>query len=69
MFLQETKVNVLVYKIRDLIPLGFIDSDFQSNRDSQKFSSRFGFTLFGGSISWKSVMLVCITCSTMEAEN
>ena len=33
-FLQGTKNHVLEYQARDLIPLGYIDLDFQSNRNS-----------------------------------
>ena len=59
-YLQRTKSYVLEYQARDLTPLGFTDSDFQSDRDSRKSTSKCVFTLCGGAISWKSVKQDCI---------
>jgi hypothetical protein len=58
---------------RDSIPtdsyhIGYIDSVFQSDRDSRKSTLGYVFTLGGGVISWKSIKESCIADSTMEAE-
>ena len=59
---------MLVYSRQDLIPLGYTDSDFQSDRDSRKSTSESVFTLGGGAIVWMSVKQSCIADSTMEAK-
>ena len=50
------------------MPIGYTDSDFQSDRDSRKSTSGYVFTLGGGSISWRSIKQSSIADSTMEAE-
>ena len=59
---------MLVYSCRDLIPIGYIDSDFQSNKDSCKSTFGLVFIFGGGAIVWRSVKQLCIADSTMEAE-
>ena len=59
---------MLVYQSEDLTAIGYIDSDFQSDRDSRKSTSGYVFTLGGGAISWRSVKKSCITDFTMEAK-
>ena len=59
---------MLVYSCEDLIPIGYTDSDFQSDLDFKKSTSRCVFTLGGGAITWRSVKQSCIADSTMEAE-
>ena len=44
------------------------NSDFQSDIDSIKSTSRYVFTFGGGAISWRSVKQSSIADSTMEAE-
>ena len=51
-----------------MIPIGYIDSDFQSDLDFRKSTSVCVFTLGSGAISWRSVKQSCIVDSTMEAE-
>ncbi len=46
---------ILVYSGLDLVPIGYIDSDFQSDQDSRKSTSGFVFTLGGGAVIWRSV--------------
>ena len=58
---------MLVYHYEDLIPIGYTDSDFQSDLDFRKSTSGYVFTLGGGAISW-SVKQSCIADSTMEVE-
>ena len=59
---------MLVYQADDLLPVGYTDSDFQSDRDNSKSTSGYVFTLGGGAISWRSVKQKCVSDSTMEAE-
>ena len=59
---------MLVYSSRDLIPIGYTDSDFQSDRDSRKSTSGAVFTLGSGAIIWRSIKQTCVADSTMEAE-
>ena len=59
---------MLVYSGQDLVPIGYTDSDFQSDQDSRKSTSGSVFTLGGGAVVWRSVKQSCIADSTMEAE-
>ena len=62
------KEYMLVYHCEDLIPISYIDLDFQSDLDFRKSTSGCVFTLEGGAISWRSVKQSCIVDSTMEAK-
>ena len=59
---------MLVYSGSDLMPVRYIDSDFQFDPYSRKSTSGFVFTLGGEAIVWRSVKLSCVSNSTMEAE-
>ena len=59
---------MLIYRCEDLIPIGYIDSDFQSDLDFRKSTLGYVFTLGGRAISWRSVKQSCIADSTIEAE-
>ena len=59
---------MLVYSVSDLEPTGYTDSDFQSDKDSRKSTSRSVFTLGGGAVFWRSIKKSSIANSTMEAE-
>ena len=50
------------------MPIGYTDSDFQSDRESRKSTSGYVFTLGDGAISWRSVKQSSIADSMMEAE-
>ena len=50
------------------MPIGYTDSDFQSDREFRKSTSGYVFTLGGGAISWRSVKQYSIADSTIEAE-
>ena len=67
-FLQGTKDYVLEYRANNLMPLVYIDSDFQCDKDSKKSTSGYVFALSGGTISWKSVKQYCIADFTIESE-
>ena len=59
---------MLVYQDESLEPVGYTDSDFQSDPDSKKPTSGYVFTLRGEAISWRSVKQSSIVDSTMEAK-
>ena len=59
---------MLVYQDESLKPIGYTDSDFQSDIDSRNSTSGYVFTFGGGAISWRSVKQSSIADSTMEAE-
>ena len=59
---------MLIYKASDLLPVGYTDSDFQTDRDKRKSTSGYVFILGGGAVIWRSVKQKCIADLTMEAE-
>ena len=59
---------MLVYFGDELIPVGYTDFDFMSDKDSRKSTFGYMFTLGSGAISWRSVKQSCIADSTTEAE-
>ena len=59
---------MLVFPDESLVPIRYTNSDFQSDRESRKSTSRYVFILGGGAISWQSVKQSSIANSTMEAE-
>ena len=59
---------MLVFQDKSLVPIGYTDSDFQSDRDSRKPTSGYVFTLGGGAIRWLSIKQSSIADSTIEAE-
>ena len=59
---------MLVYSGEELIPYGYTNSDFMSDRDERKSTSGAVFTLGGGAVIWRSSKQKCIADSTMEAE-
>ncbi|TYK24106.1 gag/pol protein [Cucumis melo var. makuwa] len=67
-YLRRTRDYMLVYGSKDLILIGYTDSDFQTDRDSRKSTSGSVFTLNGGAVVWRSIKQGCIADSTMEAE-
>ncbi|XP_074374299.1 secreted RxLR effector protein 161-like [Apium graveolens] len=67
-YLRRTKEYMLVYRSSDLLPLGYTDSDFQTDKDKRKSTSGCVFALGYGAIKWRSVKQKYITDSTMEAE-
>ena len=59
---------MLVYQDDSLVPIGYTDSDFQSDVEFMKFTSGYVFTLVRGAISWRSMKQSRIADSTMEVE-
>ncbi|TYK05766.1 gag/pol protein [Cucumis melo var. makuwa] len=67
-YLRRTKDYMLVYGSKDLILIGYTESNFQTDKDAKKSTIRSIFTLNGGAVVWRSIKQSCITDSTMEAE-
>ena len=67
-YLRRTRNYMLVYSSQDLIPTSYTDSDFQSDKDTRKSTSRSVFTLGGGAIVWRSIKQSSTADSTMEVE-
>ena len=67
-YLRRTRNYMLVYSSQDLIPTGYTDSDFQSDKDTRKSTSGSVFTLGGGAIVWRSIKQYSTVDSTVEAE-
>ena len=49
-YLRRTRDYMLVYSGGDVNPIGYTDSDFQSNKDSRKSTSWSIYTLGGGAV-------------------
>ena len=62
-YLRSTRDYMLVYSGGDLNPIGYTDSDFQSDKDSRKSTSGSIFTLGGGTVVWR-----CIKQSTLSIQ-
>ena len=54
-YLRRTRDYMLVYHSKDLIPISYTNSNFESDLDFRKSTSSCLFTLGGGAISWRSV--------------
>ena len=57
-----------MYDRDELIPVGYTDSDFISDKDLRKSTSGYVFTLGGSVVSWRSIKQKCIADSTTEAK-
>ena len=58
-YLRRMRDYIMVYHCKELVPLGYMDSDFQLDKDFCKSTSWFIFTLGGRAISWRSVKQSC----------
>ena len=67
-YLRRTRDYMLVYQDESLEPIGYTDSDFQSDIDFRKSTSGYVVTFGGGAISWRSVKQSSIADSTLEVE-
>ena len=67
-YLRRTRDYMLVYLGDELAPIGYIDSDFQSDADLRKSTSGYVFILGGAAVSWRRIKQSCIVDSTMEAK-
>ncbi|XP_062114087.1 uncharacterized protein LOC133825113 [Humulus lupulus] len=67
-YLRRMINYMLEYSRESLIPIRYTDSDFESNKDSQKSTSVSIFTHRVGAIIWRSIKQACIADSTMEAK-
>ena len=57
-----------MYSSGDLNTIGYTDSNFQPQKDSQKLTSGSIFTLGGGAVVWRSIKQSSIADLTIEAE-
>ena len=67
-YVRRTRDYMLVYEAKDLILIGYIDSDFQTIKDSKKSTSGSVFTLNRRVVVWRSIKQRCIADYTMEAK-
>ena len=67
-YLRRTRDYMLVYSGGDMNPIGYTDSDFQSDKDSRKSTAGSIFTLGGRAVVWRSIKQSSIADSTMESE-
>ncbi|TYK05792.1 gag/pol protein [Cucumis melo var. makuwa] len=67
-YLRRTRDYMLVYGAKDLILTGYTNSDFQTDKDSRKYTLGSVFTLNGEAIVWRSIKQGCIADSTMKAK-
>ena len=67
-YLRRTRDYMLVYRDESLVLIGYTDSDFQSDIEFRKSTSRYVFNLGGGAVSWRSVKQSSIDDSTIEAK-
>ena len=51
----------------ELLDLGYTDLDFQSDKDSYKFTFEFVFTLGGRVVNWRSVKESCTVDSIWKS--
>ena len=59
---------MLIYRSDELIPVGYMDSNFMSDKDYRKPTSWYVFMLGRRALSWRSIKQECTTDSTSEAE-
>ncbi|XP_072054946.1 secreted RxLR effector protein 161-like [Arachis hypogaea] len=67
-YLRRTKDQFLIYGDSKLIPKGFTDTSFASDKNDSKFTLGYVFTLNGGAVSWKSSKQAIVADSMIEAE-
>eukprot|EP00268_Persea_americana_P037990 TRINITY_DN3764_c1_g3_i2.p1 TRINITY_DN3764_c1_g3~~TRINITY_DN3764_c1_g3_i2.p1 ORF type:complete len:117 (+),score=4.38 TRINITY_DN3764_c1_g3_i2:815-1165(+) len=68
-YLRMTRDYMLIYSSDELIPIGYMDSDFMLDKDSRKLTSGYYvFMLNGGAISRRSIKHECTANSTLEAK-
>ncbi|XP_057790422.1 secreted RxLR effector protein 161-like [Salvia miltiorrhiza] len=67
-YLKRTKEYALVYQSHDLTPVGYVDADYQGDKDKRRSTTGYVFMFGGGAIVWRSVKQKCNSLSTMEAE-
>ena len=67
-YLRKNKDVFLVYGGSELKLEEYTDSSFQSNLNDSKSTSRYIFTLYGGSVSWKSTKHPTVADSITKTE-
>lgn len=59
---------MLMYGGDELIPVGYTDSNFMSDKYLRILTSGHLLTLGGGAVSWRSMKQKCMADSTTKAE-
>ena len=54
-YLRRTKDYILIYDNDELIPVGYTDSDFMSDKDCRKSTSEYVFMLGDGAVNRRSI--------------
>lgn len=67
-YFHRTREYMLICSVPNLMSIGYIDSNFQADRDSHKSASGSMFTLGCDVIIWRSIKRSCTVDSTMKAE-
>ncbi|GKD32151.1 retrovirus-related pol polyprotein from transposon TNT 1-94 [Tanacetum coccineum] len=67
-YIKGTSNVALCFGESDLIVKGYIDSDYAGDLDGSKSTTRYVFTLCGGSVSWVLKLQSVVAMSTTEAE-
>ncbi|KAA0042330.1 gag/pol protein [Cucumis melo var. makuwa] len=67
-YLKRVREYMIVYEAKDLILIGYINSDFQTDKEFRKSTFGSVFTLNRGVMVWRSIKQECIANSTMEAK-
>ncbi|XP_031259416.1 secreted RxLR effector protein 161-like [Pistacia vera] len=70
-YLQGTRLAGIVFKKNhscDECVEGYCDADYSGDLDKRKSTSRFVFTLWGNTVSWKSKLQHMVTLSSTELE-
>ncbi|TYK08819.1 gag/pol protein [Cucumis melo var. makuwa] len=67
-YLRRTEDYMSVYRAKDLILTRYTNLDFQTNKDSRKFTSGSVFTMNRRAMVWRSINQGCIADSTIEVE-
>ena len=67
-YLIRMRNYILIFKNDKLVPRGYTDSNFWSDKDPCQSTSSFIFTVGSVLASWRSVNQSCILGSTMKVE-
>ncbi|GKB42903.1 hypothetical protein Tco_0887845 [Tanacetum coccineum] len=66
-YIKGTSDVALCFGESDLIVKGYVDSDYAGDLDGSKSTTRYVFTLSGGTVSWVSKLQSVVAMSTTEA--
>ena len=68
-YIQGTLDYGIAYeKGKDVVLIGYCDSDWAGSEDDMKSTSRYAFSFGSGAFSWASIKQSSVALSTAEAE-